>query len=609
MTRYFEITRRDGPARIGRLMLKRVIGTPYIIEAESMSGDGPIVSMGPSIDYESREEMLDFISDVKGEKNLIILPHGNSFNHSESLLSEIAGEIPMGIAVDPATFNPSESHGADLYIIPPRGRFASNPRNFVGSVVKIREGIPSDVALYTPAIATPQNLAVLIYAGADFIDDTLAKICGFRDLYLTNEGEVPISELSEELPCVCEVCNSRRPEEVMKLSKKERSFLISHHNELKLTEELKRVRWQIMNGSMREYVEKQCRSSPFLTASLRLLDKESGFLEKRTPIARGKVLYANTMESLDRVEIIRFADRVRDRYSPPSKKKILLLLPCSARKPYSTSPSHYRFIQAIDGYRAELHEVIITSPLGVVPRELEMVYPAAHYDIPVTGYWDREEKAWVSSCLEDYLRQNRYEMIIAHLDGAYREICEDVSCRMNLNIEYTSTDGVLGRESLNNLRSKVMEYAEGSRPEWGVRDDILKAIADYQFGSGAGDLLITGDVKIRGKFPRFQAHTDGEILATLIPSYGLLALGIKGGERLKEMDVYQVMIDDFMPKGSILAPGVTRADPQIRVGDDVMVIGEKAFGVGRAKMNGWEMVESTRGLAVDLRQVISSISP
>ena len=604
MTKYFEITRRDGPARVGRLMMKNTITTPHIIEAGSLSGDGQIVSMGPSIDYDSRQEMLDFISETKGKDNLIILPYGNPTRNSESVLSEIAGKIPIGIAVDPATFNHSESHGADLYVIPPRGRFASNPRNFVGSVVKIKEGIPSDVALYAPAVATPENLAILIYAGVDLVDDTLAKISGFRDLYLTNEGGVHLSELSEEFPCVCEVCNSRRPEEVMKLSKKERSFLISHHNELKLTEELKRVRWQIMNGSMREYVEKQCRSSPFLTASLRLLDDESEFLENRTPVARSKVLYANTMESLDRVEIKRFAYRVRDRYSPPSKKKILLLLPCSARKPYSTSPSHYRFIQALDGYRADLHEVIITSPLGVVPRELEIVYPAAHYDIPVTGYWDLKEKAWVSGCLEDYLRNNRYEVIIAHLDGAYREICEDVACRLNLSIEYTSTDGVLGRESLNNLRSKVMEYAEGNRPEWGARDDIMKAIADYQFGSGAGDLLITDEVKIRGKFPRFQAHTDGEILATLIPSYGLLALGIKGGERLMGMNVYQVNIDDFMPKGSILAPGVTRADSQIRVGDDVMVVGEKAFGVGRAKMNGWEMVESTRGLAVDMRQII-----
>ncbi|MGB3945079.1 MAG: PUA domain-containing protein, partial [Methanothrix sp.] len=55
--------------------------------------------------------------------------------------------------------------------------------------------------------------------------------------------------------------------------------------------------------------------------------------------------------------------------------------------------------------------------------------------------------------------------------------------------------------------------------------------------------------------------------------------------------------------GDVLAPGVTSADDQIRPADEVMVVGERAFGVGRAKMSGWEMVESTRGIAVELRQV------
>jgi len=31
--------------------------------------------------------------------------------------------------------------------------------------------------------------------------------------------------------------------------------------------------------------------------------------------------------------------------------------------------------------------------------------------------------------------------------------------------------------------------------------------------------------------------------------------------------------------------------------------GEKAFGVGRAKMSGWEMVESRKGMAVQVRGV------
>ena len=59
----------------------------------------------------------------------------------------------------------------------------------------------------------------------------------------------------------------------------------------------------------------------------------------------------------------------------------------------------------------------MTSPLALVPRELEEAYPAASYDVPVTGRWDREERAWLTSCLEAYLKKNRYARIVAHLDG------------------------------------------------------------------------------------------------------------------------------------------------------------------------------------------------
>ena len=82
--------------------------------------------------------------------------------------------------------------------------------------------------------------------------------------------------------------------------------------------------------------------------------------------------------------------RVRDEYLPPlHQREVLVLLPCSAKKPYRLSQSHYRFRRAIKDLR--IHEVMVTAPLGLVPRELEDLWPAANYDIPVTGNWDSDE--------------------------------------------------------------------------------------------------------------------------------------------------------------------------------------------------------------------------
>jgi archaeosine synthase len=53
----------------------------------------------------------------------------------------------------------------------------------------------------------------------------------------------------------------------------------------------------------------------------------------------------------------------------------------------------------------------------------------------------------------------------------------------------------------------------------------------------------------------------------------------------------------------VLAPGVVDADDAIRVGDEVVVEGPDAYAVGRARMFGREMAESTRGEAVQVRHV------
>jgi len=395
---------------------------------------------------------------------------------------------------------------------------------------------------------------------------------------------------------------SKTPQEMLKLPKKERAQLMAQHNSLKLGEELGNVREHIRSGSLREYVERQCRARPWLTAALRLMDVQYDFLEKRTTILRSNTLYANTSESLNRVEIRRFAQRVLERYTAPDLDT-LVLLPCSAKKPYSVSLSHQKFINALGKNRKFVHEVIITSPMGVVPRELELMYPAAHYDTPVTGHWDLEESAWVGGCLRQYLQKNKYRNIIAHVHGAYREICESVARELGLEFIYTADTGVTSHESLKNLELAVsgleLENTRKRTAEQG-KLDMMRATADYQFGKGASDLLVPHDAVIRAPFPKFQLFA-GKQLATLIPQYGALALTVDGGMRLRDHPYYRVTIGDFIPHSSILAPGVLDADPQIRPNDEVIVIGERFLGVGRSNMSGWEMKGCGKGMAVELR--------
>jgi archaeosine synthase len=66
---------------------------------------------------------------------------------------------------------------------------------------------------------------------------------------------------------------------------------------------------------------------------------------------------------------------------------------------------------------------------------------------------------------------------------------------------------------------------------------------------------------------------------------------------------YRVSIDDFVPEGDVLVPGVTGADPAIRQGDEVLVTGARAHATGKAAMSAYEMERSKRGIAVRVRKI------
>lgn len=596
MSKIFEIIIRDAAARIGKPVLDREISTPAIIRIQDK--DSPVIDSGSLWKKTAHYE--------PEPKKLVILPHKSlPLRTREEIIKEFQNSAkaqittnfsPKGIVIHPLT---SEYPASELYVLGAAKQLENKPREFVDSIIRLKENTRADSLLYAPALATPENLSMLVYLGVDIVDETLAIIKGYRDIYLTNSGEFPLERL-HEFPCACTVCSARNPKEILELPKKERAELLSQHNALKLAEELRVVREHIRTGHFREYVERQCRVRPWLTAVLRLVDAQHEFLEKRTPIFRSNTLYANTQESLNRVEIKRFAQRIMERYSAP-QLETLVLLPCSARKPYSISPSHQKFINALGKYRKYVHEVMLTSPMGVVPRELELMYPAAHYDTPVTGHWDLEERAWVGGCLKNYLLKNMYKNIIAHVHGAYREICENVESELGLEFIYTADEGVTSYASLERLKDAVsgLEH-EKKRAGEQAKLDIFRAAVDYQFGRGAGDMLVAEKAIVRAPYPKFQLFEDKQ-LATLIPQYGTAALTVEGGLKLREHPFYKVKIADFIPHSSVLAPGVLDADIQIRPGDEVIVEGEKFFGVGRAMMSGWEMKECDRGVAVELR--------
>ena len=143
----------------------------------------------------------------------------------------------------------------------------------------------------------------------------------------------------------------------------------------------------------------------------------------------------------------------------------------------------------------------------------------------------------------------------------------------------------------------------------------LRAIAEYQFGLGVGEALFPEFISIErskntGKI-RFITIAD-TLIATLRPTDGYLTLTIKGAERLSskidDLGCIVTVMDEaseFVAQGrNVMAKHVVFAGYKIRPGDEVLVLNSKkeVVGVGRALLNGEEMLAFQKGVAVKIRR-------
>jgi uncharacterized protein with predicted RNA binding PUA domain len=143
---------------------------------------------------------------------------------------------------------------------------------------------------------------------------------------------------------------------------------------------------------------------------------------------------------------------------------------------------------------------------------------------------------------------------------------------------------------------------------------VLRRVADYQFGRGAGaglfpseaDLTVTQTSSGR---PRQVRADDGRLVT--YGTDGRFRLGVAGGRRLQtalDPPAYRVVVGDesepFVLDGrNVFAKFVDSADDAIRPRDEVLVTHEdgRLLAVGRAELPGSGMRDFETGMAVDIR--------
>ena len=471
------------------------------------------------------------------------------------------------VAVHPLAAQTAES--GDCTLVAGWHTALKNPRNYAAWLATLKESVPPDTAWYAPASALPSTACLLVYSGFDLFDYRAVDLASAQKTFCLPEGEFPAS-LMETGACGCKGC---------------RDGDLRQHNRLALDRELALVRHFIEAGRLRELMESRCRADAAQVGILRFLDRNYALMERSLPVARAVPMRANTAESQNRAEVRRFADRVIERFVP-TRTDVAVLLPCSARKPYSLSRSHRLFMNTVD---RRAHELIVTSPLGLVPRELERIYPAGHYDVPVTGYWDHEECAFIADILARYFDAHPYRRVVAHLDGGALTVAQMAAEACGIDLEVTCHGHPTSPASLRALDDALA----GERR---MQTDTIRGTVSWQFATD----INTKGLQIRGRSMQMAVLRGKQQLFSIDAGTGLFRPTFDGWDLIPEG--YRVKIDAFVPQGDVLAPGVTDCDPRIREGDEVLVEGPLALATGRAMMGADEMLRSKRGVAVRVRK-------
>lgn len=147
----------------------------------------------------------------------------------------------------------------------------------------------------------------------------------------------------------------------------------------------------------------------------------------------------------------------------------------------------------------------------------------------------------------------------------------------------------------------------------------LRLTADYQWGGGAGQALFPGADIERDALnvthtssgrPRQIIGPDGRLVT--FGTDGRFRLGLAGGHRLLDArgpERYAVAVGDesepFVREGrNAFAKFVVRADPDIRPGDEVLLVHDDGglLAVGRAELDGVGMGDFETGVAVTVRE-------
>jgi len=272
-------------------------------------------------------------------------------------------------------------------------------RDLVRLVMTAKMNLPPGKPLHLFGAGNPHMLALAVAMGVDTFDSASYALYARDGRYMTPYGVYRLEELGD-LPCECPICSRMSAEEFRSLPAQERVVKLALHNLYVLRGELRRIRNAIREGRLWELLEQRARSHPALMEALREYQRFVAFVERRHYVTKGVVSGLFFYDSTSRVrpEVFRHFARLRERYEPPPSDLLVLIMETGARPAtrFTWVADFVQRLAADEQLRGRVSVALVSSAYGLVPAELEGVYPLSQYETAID--LDDERVAIELSC-------------------------------------------------------------------------------------------------------------------------------------------------------------------------------------------------------------------
>ncbi|MEM3579017.1 MAG: tRNA guanosine(15) transglycosylase TgtA [Candidatus Bathyarchaeia archaeon] len=312
----------------------------------------------------------------------------------------------------------------------------------VDMILTAKRNLPVERPLHLFGAGHPFMFALAVALGCDLFDSAAYAIYAKEDRYMTETGTTRLKEL-EYFPCACPKCSKETPKNVAEMPPTERQVFLAEHNLYACLSEIRRIKQAIREGLLWEHLELRAHGHPALLQALKKLKKYEKFVEEHSPAAKSSGVFFFSCIGLSRPEVVRHRVRLYERFTPQERAEILILMPQTKTKPFHRSGLCKKLVKTLrsvlrEEELAKVHVCFYEAPFGVVPLELDEVYPLSQHETALPP--DMETVEYVAVQVANYISQTKYKTVVFLNDskvwgGKVLEACRKVCLEKGLDLK------------------------------------------------------------------------------------------------------------------------------------------------------------------------------